>query len=207
MIKYLKTCSRCQKDKPTSDFNKRNASKDGLMSKCRDCQKEYRLVNIEKETKYKKAYYQSTKTKQQEYAKAYYQTNMDWRKRYDKAYHQSNKENNKARQRARYANDELYACSRRIRSRINESLRKNGYSKKSRTYEILGCSFEEFKSHIESQFIDGMSWDNRDKWHIDHIKPISRGKTEEEIIALNHYTNLQPLWAIDNWSKSDKYEE
>jgi len=84
------------------------------------------------------------------------------------------------------------------------SIRNKGYTKKSKTYEILGCTFEEFKLHIESQFTNKMSWDNRSEWHLDHIIPISSAKTEEEVIKLNHYTNFQPLWAIDNLRKGNK---
>ena len=50
-----------------------------------------------------------------------------------------------------------------------------------------------------------MTFENHGEWHLDHIKPISLAKSEEEIIELNHYTNFQPLWAKDNLSKSNKY--
>ena len=50
-----------------------------------------------------------------------------------------------------------------------------------------------------------MNWDNRDKWHLDHIKPISYAKDEKEIIELNHYSNYQPLFAKDNLAKGNKY--
>jgi len=49
-----------------------------------------------------------------------------------------------------------------------------------------------------------MSWENRGKWHIDHIVPVSSAKTEQDIIKLNHYTNLRPMWASDNIKKSNK---
>jgi hypothetical protein len=81
-----------------------------------------------------------------------------------------------------------------------------GYTKKSRTYEILGCSFEEFKNYIDNQLSVGMSWDNHGEWHLDHKIPISFGKTEEEVIKLNHYTNFQPLWAYENLLKSNKIQ-
>ena len=58
--------------------------------------------------------------------------------------------------------------------------------------------------HLESKFTEEMSFDNYGKWHIDHIIPISSAKTEEDIIRLNHYTNFQPLWAVDNLRKSNK---
>ena len=50
-----------------------------------------------------------------------------------------------------------------------------------------------------------MNWDNAGKWHLDHIIPISSAKNEEDIIKLNHYTNFQPLWAIDNLTKGNRY--
>jgi hypothetical protein len=72
------------------------------------------------------------------------------------------------------------------------------------TKDIIGCTPQELKEHIEKKFKEGMSWNNRDKWHIDHIIPLSSGKTEEEILKLCHYTNLQPLWAKENLEKSNK---
>ena len=97
----------------------------------------------------------------------------------------------------------------KIRSIISKSLRSGGYTKKSKSFEILGCEYEVFKKHIERQFTDGMNWDNYgiDGWHYDHIMPLSTAKSYEDIVRLNHYTNLQPLWAKDNMSKSDNIIE
>ena len=94
----------------------------------------------------------------------------------------------------------------RIRRRINMSIAKLGYKKTSKSTDIIGCDWETLKKHIELQFKNGMNWDNRNKWHIDHIIPLSSAKTEEDVIKLNHYTNLRPLWAKDNLMKSDKLE-
>lgn len=73
---------------------------------------------------------------------------------------------------------------------------------------LHGYTYEQLKLHIESQFVDGMSWENRSEWHIDHIKPISvfirEGVTDPKII--NALSNLQPLWAFDNLSKGAKYD-
>jgi len=76
---------------------------------------------------------------------------------------------------------------------------KRGDGTKESWIEHVGCTKDEFITHIESQFVEGMSWDNwsSNGWHMDHIIPLSKGGT-------NHYTNLQPLWAKDNLSKSDK---
>lgn len=105
----------------------------------------------------------------------------------------------------RRKNDELFDLSMRMRCLINGTFRRNGIAKSKKTVEILGCSIPYFKKHIESNFKDGMSWINRNKWHIDHKKPLCTAKTIDDIIELNHYTNLQPLWAIDNLKKGGRY--
>jgi hypothetical protein len=68
----------------------------------------------------------------------------------------------------------------------------------------LGIDYDELKIYFESLFTEGMSWDNIGIWHIDHIIPLSTAKTEEDVIRLCHYTNLQPLWGEDNIKKGDK---
>ena len=72
---------------------------------------------------------------------------------------------------------------------------------------MLGIDLAGFQAHMESKFQEGMNWDNYGQWHVDHIKPLSLSTTEQEVIELNHYTNLQPLWAVDNLKKSNKYEK
>jgi hypothetical protein len=86
------------------------------------------------------------------------------------------------------------------------SIKLNGYTKKSKTYQILGCTFEEFKQHLENKFEPWMNWDNYGKyngefnfgWDIDHVIPQSSAKTEDELLQLNHYTNLKPLCSYIN---------
>lgn len=75
-----------------------------------------------------------------------------------------------------------------------------------RTEDILGETFDNVRRHLEKQFEDGMNWNNFGEWHIDHIVPLSSGRNQEELIKLNHYTNLQPLWAKDNLSKGAKLD-
>jgi|DEB0MinimDraft_10_1074344.scaffolds.fasta_scaffold37199_2 hypothetical protein len=80
---------------------------------------------------------------------------------------------------------------------------KVAVKKNSTTEDLLGCSFEDAVKHIESLFTEGMSWDNMGEWHIDHIRPCSSFK-KNELHLMNHYTNLQPLWALDNIRKGNK---
>lgn len=97
----------------------------------------------------------------------------------------------------------IYYLQKVCRSRLWVALKGIG-KKPSRTEMMIGCSFEDLKKHMESLFNDGMSWDNKGKWHIDHIIPLSSAKTISEVISLCHFTNLQPLWAKDNLRKGKK---
>jgi hypothetical protein len=97
--------------------------------------------------------------------------------------------------------DSMFKLKERIRTLIRSSFKLKGVRKNSKTIQILGCSFEQFKQHLESKFEPWMNWDNYGLyngsegygWDIDHIIPLSSAKTEVDIIKLNHYTNLQPL--------------
>lgn len=106
----------------------------------------------------------------------------------------------------RLKNDPLYKLKHNIACGFRQSLKRNCYTKKSRTHEILGCSYEQFKQYLESKFESWMSWENYGLyngipnygWDIDHVIPTSSAKTEEEVINLNHYSNLQPLCSYVN---------
>ena len=104
--------------------------------------------------------------------------------------------------RERRRNDPLVKLRANIGTLIANSLANQGYKKTSKSATILGCSFDEFYNHIEQQFTVGMSWDNRSEWHIDHIIPISFARSEQELILLNHYSNLRPFWGNRNQAKA-----
>lgn len=90
-----------------------------------------------------------------------------------------------------------------LRNRINAAIK--GKNKSLKTLELLGCSVDELWNYLESKFQPGMTRENYGKWHIDHIKPCARFDFNDPKQQLEcfHYTNLQPLWAIDNIKKSD----
>ena len=102
-------------------------------------------------------------------------------------------------------NDPKFNLMGRIRHRTREAIKRGGFTKRSKTYEMLGCDWDTLKEHIEKQFIDGMSWDNLSEWDLDHIYPLSWCETIDELEIYSHYTNLQPLWRKDNQDKGDKY--
>lgn len=90
---------------------------------------------------------------------------------------------------------------------IKRACKLTGKKKNFKTSDVLGYTVGEFVLRIESQFKEGMTWQNHGEWHIDHIKPLSmfirKGVTDPAII--NALSNLQPLWATDNYSKRDRF--
>jgi hypothetical protein len=197
IIVTLKKCYSCNIQKENIFFHKNKKSNDGFSNRCKSCVK-----------KYDKIYYEKNNKKIKERKKSYYVENINSIKLRDKNYRDKNKKllQHKKRiwEKNKIITDNFYYLKSKIKNSIRESIKRYGYTKKSKTFEILGCDYETFKKHIESQFIDGMSWDNKNEWHIDHIIPVSSAKNENEMILLNHYLNLQPLWATDNLSKGSK---
>jgi hypothetical protein len=107
----------------------------------------------------------------------------------------------------RKKNDPTFKLIKNVRRRLKRFLDVNYITKRSKTFEIIGCNPNQLKEHIEKQFTEGMSWELVGVHiHIDHIVPLSSAKTEEELYKLCHYTNLQPLWAKDNLVKSNKLD-
>jgi hypothetical protein len=102
--------------------------------------------------------------------------------------------------------DEMFALKKRLRSLMSNAFRSVAIAKSAETEAILGCSFEAFKAHIESQFLSGMTWANREQWHLDHIVPLATAVTAEDVVRLNHFTNYRPLWAADNIAKGAKLD-
>lgn len=95
----------------------------------------------------------------------------------------------------------LYKFKKNDRDIVARGIKNEGYSVNTKAYRLLGCCYEEYRSHIEQQFITGMTWDNYGEWQYDHIIPLSFSESEEEIILLFHHSNIQPLWSIDNQAK------
>lgn len=103
-------------------------------------------------------------------------------------------------------NDPKFVLLKRLRGRIYAALKRG--NKSDSTKNLLGCSLDFFKQHIEGQFAEGMSWENMGIWHLDHIKPcclFDLTKEEEQRKCFN-YTNMQPLWRLDNLKKGTNYE-
>lgn len=93
------------------------------------------------------------------------------------------------------------------RRMLYRTLSNTKTSKSDHTINLLGYSANDLKIHIESLFVDGMSWDNYGEWEIDHIKPLSKFDKDSLPSVVNALSNLQPLWKIDNRTKHNKYSE
>lgn len=104
--------------------------------------------------------------------------------------------------------DALYKLKGALRNRICYAFKNNDKNKNIKSEELLGCTFEIAKKHLERQFKNKMTWENHgqgiDRWEIDHKIPLAMAKTKNELIELCHYTNLQPLWSLENNKKKDK---
>lgn len=114
-------------------------------------------------------------------------------------------------QNKKYKLDKNYRIGKLLRTRLWSALKNN--QKSDHTLNLLGCSIDELKAHLEMQFEPGMTWDNlgkgEGKWQIDHIIPCSYfdlTKEENQRICFN-YRNLQPLWAKDNLEKSNSVSD
>lgn len=97
--------------------------------------------------------------------------------------------------------DPVFAFKLRVRALLGIALRSRNIEKSATTEQILGCRLDFFREHIERQFKRGMNWDRLGEIHLDHIVPLATAQTEEDVIRLNHFTNLRPIWAKDNLSK------
>jgi hypothetical protein len=168
----------------------------------------YKQKNKEKIRKANKEYRKKNKDKVKLWPSSIYANNAEKKKEATRKYYSKNKHKIIPKINEYYKNkkkkDPLFRLKCNVRNLFIQAFKSNGHKKKSKTTDILCCSFEEFKAHIESQFLEGMSWENRGEWHLDHIMPLSMATTEDEIIRLNHYRNLRPMWSKDNLSKSNK---
>lgn len=195
----MKICSSCKVEKSLCNFSNSKNGHFGVQAYCKDCakekKKEYYLKNSEREKEYAKNWYRENKSRSIDISRKYQKENSD-RIRH--------KQRKRAKERRR--EEPRYRAERSARNRVWKAINRFGARKESSTFNIVGCSQEYLFKHIEDQFVDGMSWDNYGEWHIDHIVPLASANTEDEIIRLCHYTNLQPLWARENIRKGSRLD-
>lgn len=171
-----KTCTRCYSSKPITDFVKNKAIRGGRLNQCKSCRSKARKPQ---------------------------KTNSEA----NRAWFQKNKEKVKLERRTRYANDINFRLSCNLRNRLGKMMR--GRIKNGSAVKDLGCSIEDLRAHLEKLFKPNMNWQNygfgEGKWNIDHIIPLSKFnlKDRNQFLKACHYSNLQPLWHVENIRKSD----
>jgi hypothetical protein len=184
--------------------------------KCKSCRKLYiknhYIQNKEKYLEHSKDWKESNKEKDKELRVIHYQENKEYYKSKSYEWKENNPERHKEYMngwRKEWINNPSNKLKSILYKFVNTGLK--GKNKNQSSLNILGLNnWEEFKQHIESQFSDGMTWENYGKgknnetWHVDHIIPLSSALTEDEVYKLNHYTNLKPMWCSDNIRKSNK---
>jgi len=196
-----KACSVCKVVKPLDEFSRETRSKSGYRGDCKECAKEYYQNNKEERKEYNRQYHKNNREKLLEYHKQYYQNNKESMAERQKQYNND-----------KYNNNPTFRLRHNVRRLILHALDRNNGSKHGESVmKYLPYTIEQLKEHLESQFVEGMSWENRTEWHLDHVKPQSLLPYD----SMSHpnfqkcwaLSNLQPLWAADNMSKGNKFEE
>jgi hypothetical protein len=214
--KTHKKCPKCGEIKLASEFYKCKSSYDGLQSYCKICGKNnhdiYVKDNLKKiqeyQKKYMETYYSEYYSKNKEYIlnKTFQYTQTENGKKVRKKIDRKRIENGKNAEYLKYRreNDINYKLKKNLSRCINYAIKNN--SKSDHTINLLGCSIEEFKQHIESQFEKGMTWGNYGTvWHLDHYVPCSYfdlSYPAQQKICF-HFLNINPLKKIDNLKKNN----
>ena len=224
----MKRCSKCKEEKPaTAEYFHRNAKKrDGFCHQCKSCKSEYNLEyrseneetlrakRVERRAEHRdelNARSRESYSKHREKRRAYRMANREKHHKQNKLYRQAHRERLLERARERRRADPVAHVAGALRNRMNDVLRRIRAGKVARTEKLLGCSFATFKEYVESKFHPGMSWANHgngvNKWNLDHIKPCQAFDLSdpEQQKQCFHYTNLRPLWFIENMRKGAKW--
>ena len=208
----MKKCARCHETKDLIDFRVDKNTQDGITSYCKTCKQQYGREWSKKNQKKKRELGREWRKKNQkkilEYGRKWYKKNQKKLQELGRKWYKKNQKKIQVGQtilrRNKRRNNLQYRLACNLRARLWAAMRN--IKKNKPTKEFLGCSMEDLKAHLENQFSTGMSWDNYGKWHLDHIKPccsFDLTDIEQQKVCF-HYTNLQPLWAIDNKKKGRK---
>ncbi len=220
----MKTCIKCREAKGADAFRMRATGRQE--NTCRTCMAEHarswRRSNTDKAMAGKARYYTEHREEIRARDAAWRAANPDYRapsartpgyatarwRRYRDANKATlyAKKNEYARERRQ--RDPVFKLAGNLRSRVVAALRRRTAASAGSPVRDIGCSLQDLKTYLASKFQPGMSWDNwgTHGWHIDHITPLAAFdlSNREQFKQAVHYTNLQPLWAEDNWKKNDR---
>ncbi len=234
-MKSKKVCTKCRIEKDLNDFYKQKGGYLGRRADCKLCSKnritDWKLAHPDYDTEYRKKnrlminqhslkyynnnkekcneygrnYYVNNKEKCREYGRNYYHENSNDYNEYGKIWRSNNKEKCREYARNRYKKNLQLSTIKWMRNFLYRT-EKLGFSKNGlNTIMEFGYTPKQLIQRIECQFKDGMSWENRNLWHIDHKKPISKFDEGTSPRIINMLSNLQPIWKHDNLSKGNKF--
>lgn len=220
-------CGQCKLYKQCdTKFGKSSQTWDGLRSTCKDCLKDYNSSHKKERHVYNAEYWKRTKDKQSVKHKKWLQENKEHWKQYCKKYRvlhgkaidkkQWQQRKNNLEYRTKHNDYVREWCKKqrlenpqyKLKQNISRRIRELLHKKDMRTVEYLGCSMAQLQCHLEKRFDEFMTWENQGRWHIDHKIPVAAFDLNNvvEKNACFHYTNLQPMWDVDNIEKGDKYD-
>ena len=211
-----KLCRKCNIKKDIENFRlkKDKNGKYYTYSYCKECEKLFFELNKENkkivDKKYREVHKEEIKQKRKNRQLVITQDEKEKQREYYKIYVKNNKEKLKTArnkyEKKKKEEDKVYRLKCQARHCIYMSFSKKGLLKSKNTECILGITMEKFYKHLLQTFKNnyGYEWDGIEKVHIDHILPLSIAKTEEEVIKLCYYTNLQLLKEKDNLEKRCK---
>ena len=208
----MKECCKCGVSKPLSEFPPRKNSIDGYQNFCKECKKkydkEYQIKNKERTQAQRKRYREENHDKIRKQDNLYKLKNKEVLKKKNKEYRDKNKEKRNKYNREYLKENSQASTLCKLRSKLATILSLKTFEKQNEFKELIGCSSNQLKNYIESLFLEGMDWDNHGRfgWHIDHIKPCILFDLTDPVQQKEcfHYTNLQPLWCYNNYSKGGR---
>lgn len=213
-----KICKMCNFEKEIEQFRmKKQGNKYYVYSYCKECErqikKKYRSYNIkakESDIRYRQKHKEEIKVRSKKYRLKNYDKlkekyGKEYRDKWKKEHQEKLKQYSK-NDLQRIKSDPLKMFKRQARDAIRNGFRRKGFSKTTKTEKLLGCDYNLFIKHLLETFKlnYGYDYDWKEPIHIDHIIPLKNAKTEQEVIELSHYTNLQLLKVQDNLQKGSK---
>lgn len=223
-----KICNQCKIEKELKEFNKHNSTKDGYKNKCKICtslnMKKYLSNPLIKEDFYNKNKKRNKDKYQNNLEERiyHYKNHKNWMKN-NLEYYDNWRKNNRDKSRKaskkwilnnpnyhkeKRKNNPIFKIKENLRSILYQKFKYNNFKFK-KSLELLGCSIEEYKLYLESQFTSEMTWENYGTiWEIDHIKSCASfdlTKLEEQQKCFN-YLNTQPLFKTTEIAESFGYK-
>ena len=228
-----KTCTKCGIEKSLEEYHRHRMSKSGRRTVCKCCRSEEHKEQWKTDSAYRSRIASNSEqwraTNPEQYREMgrrgdAKRSGSAKRRASNKKYQRSEKgkiviarrEKTEKRitwhrdyQKRRRLEDLDFRIRQNLRTRLTRAIRID--QKSGSAVRDLGCSIEEFKIHIQNLFQEGMSWENwghvGECWHLDHIIPLSSFDLadRDQFLKACHYTNIQPLWATDNFRKSDSF--